>query len=705
MRRHRRGGLLVTLGLAAGGLLVATNPGVPALASGQVCAGIVIDDGTGAAPLTQGASVPPGSSDLDLLEAAGDSFKQVDSGLVCVINGYPVNGVQNCLEADHGLFYYWSYWEGDATTNTWTYANVGPAEHTVDAGQSYVEGWRYQDPGPDSPAAAKPSETPAAAFAQACQGAPPTTTTTTTATPGGRHGGRHPGATSGVPSPRRPRRPSGNRPRETESHLGRPGCAHVHHDHDADSQRTGCRRCPHRHDFDVHQPEPAETDVVVRARPRPFRWAWSFRGRLGAADHHRGGHRRNVGRDGMALVAAKAGRRVTRAAAPRRRSLHPVAWWLWAAGLAVCAMRTNNPFLLALIGAVACFVVSVCRSSAPWSRSIGFFLRLGVIVIVIRVVIEILFGQRGVPGHVLFNLPQVPLPSWAVAVSIGGAVTLESILDAFVEGLQIAVILLCFGAANSLASPYRLLRCLPAVLYETGVAVTVALAFTPELVQSIGIVRQARRQRGIPTRGLRGMRGVAVPVLESALDRSLQLATSMDARGYGRRVSVGNASRRLASLTTTAGLLLVAVGLYGVIDSGSLFGLGLPIMAVAALLCGIGLAVGGRRTARSRYRPDPWRRPEWLVAASGLAALLAMSIAHALDVPGLTVSFTPLAFPSIPVLAVVGILIALAPVVAAPGTISRSTRHTGGGPAGDRPQTTDSQAGRPIPADLSRTSA
>ena len=103
------------------------------------------------------------------------------------------------------------------------------------------------------------------------------------------------------------------------------------------------------------------------------------------------------------------------------------------------------------------------------------------------------------------------------------------------------MILLCFGAANSLASPYRLLRSLPAVLYETGVAVTVALSFTPELVQSIGIVRQARRQRGIPTKGLRGMRGVAVPVLESALDRSLQLATSMDARGYGRRIAVGKA--------------------------------------------------------------------------------------------------------------------------------------------------------------------
>jgi hypothetical protein len=170
--------LIVTLGLAGGGLLAATAPAVPALGSGQVCAGIVIDHGTGTAPVRQGASVPPGSSDLDLLSAAGDTFTQNNAGLVCVINGYPANGLQNCLDAAHGLYYYWSYWEGDPATNTWTYADVGPAEHTVTAGQSYVEGWRYQDPGPDSPAATTPSVKPAAAFAHACQSGPPVTTTT-----------------------------------------------------------------------------------------------------------------------------------------------------------------------------------------------------------------------------------------------------------------------------------------------------------------------------------------------------------------------------------------------------------------------------------------------------------------------------------------------------------------------------------------------
>jgi energy-coupling factor transport system permease protein len=350
------------------------------------------------------------------------------------------------------------------------------------------------------------------------------------------------------------------------------------------------------------------------------------------------------------------------------RPVHPLAWWAWAACLSVAAMQTSdpNPFLLLLIGAVACFVAASCRSNSPSSASLGLFLRIAVIVIVIRVAIEILFGQRGIPGHVLFTLPRLPLPTWAAAVSIGGAVTLESILTALVLGLQIAVILVSFGAANSLVSPYRLLRCLPAVLYETGVAVTVALSFTPELIETISAVRQARRLRGIPTTGLRGLRGVAVPVLEGALDRSLQLATSMDARGYGRRTASGRGVHAVAVGATALGLLLAAVGMYGVIDAGSLFGLGLPIVAVAAVLCAVGLTVGGRLTDRTRYRPDRWGAQEWTIVGSGLVAVGSMVLAHALNVPGMEVSFVPLHAPPLPLLPVGGILVAALPAFVAP---------------------------------------
>jgi hypothetical protein len=94
--------------------------------------------------------------------------------LVCAINNFPANGLQSCLSTtSSGQYYYWSYWEGDPYTNTWTYANVGPASHTVSAGQTYVEGWRYQDPGQDNPSATKPAVSPGAAFAQACPGVTP----------------------------------------------------------------------------------------------------------------------------------------------------------------------------------------------------------------------------------------------------------------------------------------------------------------------------------------------------------------------------------------------------------------------------------------------------------------------------------------------------------------------------------------------------
>jgi energy-coupling factor transport system permease protein len=351
--------------------------------------------------------------------------------------------------------------------------------------------------------------------------------------------------------------------------------------------------------------------------------------------------------------------------------------------MAGAAIRTTNPLLLALIAAVVAYVVSARRTSAPWARSLVFFFRLGLMVIVVRVVIQVVFGQR-LPGHVLFTLPQVPLPAWAAGVSIGGPVTVESVIEAAVQGLRLAVVLVCFGAANSLASPYRLLRCLPAILYEAGVAVTVSLAFAPEVVMAIGSVRDARRLRGRPTRGFAGIRGMAIPVLESALDRSLQLAASMDARGYGRRVPVTRTSRRMARGSTAAGLLLVVVGVYGLLDQGSLPAGGIPFLAVGAVLVGTGLAVGGRRTDRTRYRPDVWGTPEWVVVGAGAVVLGSLMVASLAGVEGLTLVVYPLHLPSLPWAVAAGILVGLVPAVAAPAPPVPAAGRAPGAPVASR---------------------
>ena len=249
------------------------------------------------------------------------------------------------------------------------------------------------------------------------------------------------------------------------------------------------------------------------------------------------------------------------------RWLHPGAWWLWALGLAACASRLTNPLMLALVIAVLAFVVSARRPDAPWGRSFAFFVRLAVLVVVIRVLAQVVFGAA-IGTTVLLPLPGITLPTWMAGVRLGGDVLLESLLVAFVDGLRLATILLCVGAANSLASPSRLLKSVPSALYEIGVSVVVAMSFTPQLVGDVQRVRQARRLRGRRTTGVRAIAGAAMPVLEGALERSVALAAAMDSRGYGRRGEQGPAARRAASTLLLAGLACASIGTYALLSAG-----------------------------------------------------------------------------------------------------------------------------------------
>lgn len=352
------------------------------------------------------------------------------------------------------------------------------------------------------------------------------------------------------------------------------------------------------------------------------------------------------------------------------RALHPVAWWVWALGLGVAASRTTNPLLLLLIVAVAGYVVAARRTSAPWSRSYAAFLRLGLVVIALRVALEVVFGGAGL-GPVLVRLPEVPLPGFLAGVRLGGAVTADGLLGAVYEGLRLATLLACVGAANALANPSRLLRIVPGAVYEVGVAVVVAMTLAPQMVGDVDRIRRARRLRGRPDRGLRGLGGVALPVLEGALDRSLQLAAAMDSRGYGRSAGQSAAARRVTAGLVLAGVTGAAAGAYGLLDGGSPDVVGVPVLGLPLLLVGTaaataGLVLGGRRVTRSRYRPDPWAVPEWLVSASGVVAAVATLVAAAGGTAGLTAPVAPPAWPVLPLLPALGIAVALLPAWVAP---------------------------------------
>lgn len=350
---------------------------------------------------------------------------------------------------------------------------------------------------------------------------------------------------------------------------------------------------------------------------------------------------------------------------PEGRWLHPGAWWAWALGLAAAASRTTNPLLLGLLILAAAVVVHARRPEAPWGRSFGFFLRLGVFVIVVRVVIQVLFGSS-IGTTELVHLPGIALPSWLAGVRLGGDLTLESLLLAFYDGLRLATILICVGAANSLASPTRLLKSIPAALYELGVSVVVALTFTPLLVADVDRLRTARRLRGRSASGPRAIAGSAVPVLEGALERSVMLAAAMDSRGYGRRGDISQAQRRVASFALLGGLAAACVGAFGLVSVGSPAVLGLPMLVLGVLATCYGVVIAGRRNVRSNYRPDPWRLAEWLVLLAGVGTAAVFSAAAWAGVAGLDAVVDPPTWPTLPLITLIGIALAVSPALTAP---------------------------------------
>lgn len=359
------------------------------------------------------------------------------------------------------------------------------------------------------------------------------------------------------------------------------------------------------------------------------------------------------------------------------RAVHPAAWWGWAVGMAVAVSTTNNPVLLGLALAVVALVVAARRGSSPWARAFRLYLWLGLAIVVVRVVLHVVVGLK--IGRIeLVRLPEARLPSWAAGIQLGGTVYLEGLLHATLQGVRLAVIIACVGAANALANPKRMLRALPGALHEIGSAVVVSVSVAPQLAESVQRVRRARQLRGDTVRGIRSVPAVALPVLEDTLERSLLLAAAMDSRGYGRAATVPATERAVTGALTLGGLLASAVGLYGVLDTTTPALMGSPTLLLGLAASAAGLWLGGRRVPRTTYRPDPWRVPEWVTLGCGLVAAAALVATSRTTPMVLEMPLSPLGVPALPLLPVAALLAGALPAFLTPEpprSVSREPRR------------------------------
>lgn len=347
------------------------------------------------------------------------------------------------------------------------------------------------------------------------------------------------------------------------------------------------------------------------------------------------------------------------------RWLHPGAWWLWAIGLAVAASRTTNPLLLILIVATCAVVVHARKPDAPWARSFRYFLILGAIIVLVRVVFQVILGAA-IGTNLIVDLPGVTLPTWLAGLRLGGPVYLESLLGGLYDGMRLATLVICVGAANSLASPTRLLKSVPAALYEVGVAVVVALSFTPRLVESIVGIRSTRRLRGRSETGIRAVAASAVPVLHKALEDSVVLAAAMDSRGYGRKATLSRRARRLSSISILIGLVTMVIGTYGLLAPDTPAVVSVGLIALGLIGATLGTAAAGRTSVRTVYRPDPWWLPEWWVAISATVVAVVFVVTDSLTPTAMQTTTMPPVFPALPLACVVALGFAMTPALITP---------------------------------------
>jgi energy-coupling factor transport system permease protein len=158
---------------------------------------------------------------------------------------------------------------------------------------------------------------------------------------------------------------------------------------------------------------------------------------------------------------------------------------------------------------------------------------------------------------------------------------------------------------------------------------------------------------------------VVVPVLEDALERSLRLAAAMDSRGYGRSGEASAAGRRLTAVLTIGGLVGVCVGIYATLDGSSPRYLAGPLLAVGVAVAVTGFVLSGRRVRCTRYRPDRWRTAELIAAGSGLTTLVLMW-ASTSDPLAMNPPVSVLAWPSVPLLPAIAVLVGALPAVLTP---------------------------------------
>lgn len=320
------------------------------------------------------------------------------------------------------------------------------------------------------------------------------------------------------------------------------------------------------------------------------------------------------------------------------RGLHPVAGAGWLAASLTMVFLTSNPLYVATIGLAALVVYASSRGAEQ--RAMDYLLATGVALATLTVPLNLLAGSTG--GSELVSLPSVRLPAWLGSVTFGGPITSESLVYAAGQAAGLATLLVIVFAFNANVDHFALLKRVPAGLAQLGIIITIGVLLIPETLTRATALRESRLLRGHRTNGAAALVALALPLLATALERSVQRAESLDARGFGR---IGRERRAREAVAAVGGIALAAFGAFWYYYAHA------PALALAAVACGIAV-VGvtvlrtGRKPAVVRLSSASLGRQDYALLGISAMAVVAFAAARAAGSGG--IAYLPFPEVSVP---------------------------------------------------------
>ena len=218
---------------------------------------------------------------------------------------------------------------------------------------------------------------------------------------------------------------------------------------------------------------------------------------------------------------------------PRSRPLQsasPQAAIAYLGGFAIVAFVYSNPIVLAAVALGA----AIAGIAAGARRAVAFSFRLGLMLFVLVVAVNGLVTDRG--ATVLARLGDLPL--------LGQTnVTAESLAAGATIGLRAMAVIIAAAVYSACVDPDRVLRLLRPVAGRSALTATLVSRLVPVAARDAARLREASHLRG-PGAAPVGRGAFARRLLAGSLDRSVDVAATLELRGYGLPVRPQGASQR-----------------------------------------------------------------------------------------------------------------------------------------------------------------